>query len=391
MISVEEALEALFREIPLLTEETLGFPEANLRFSAKAVHAPYEHPLFDQSAVDGYAFAWDESVTTWELAGQVPAGKALSGTLSKGQCVRIFTGGMMPQGADTVVMQEHTQREGSLMQHSDVKLRKGANVRLRGEQMAAGSLVLEKGERIGPEAVGLLRSVGVAEIAVSRMPRVAVVITGNEFAETAASNPGHIFSSNGEMLVAALQQEGLTCTMVYAPDEDDALEKSLRNALETSDLVITTGGVSVGDHDLVPPTLVRIGARTIFHKVAQKPGKPMLLSRWNNTLILALPGNPRAVMVLFWVYVLPAIRAMQGARSPMLRSELLPLSHAVVLKDGRGEFRAARITNGQVALLQDQGSHMLASLLGANALAYLPEGRGAFGLGEAIQAYHLPT
>lgn len=391
MISVEEALEALFREIPLLPEETLGFPQANLRFSAAAVYAPYEHPLFDQSAIDGYAFAWDETVTAWELVGQIPAGKAFSARLSKGQCVRIFTGGMMPQGADTAVMQEHTQRVGTQIQHNDAKLGKGSNVRLRGEQMAAGALVLEKGERIGPETVGLLRSVGVAGLAVRKSPRIAVVITGSEFAATAASDPGHIFSSNGEMLVAALQQEGLACTMVYAPDEDEPLERSLRNALETSDLVITTGGVSVGDHDLVPPTLERIGARTIFHKVAQKPGKPMLLSRLENTLVLGLPGNPRAVMVLFWMYVLPAIRAMQGARMPMLRNELLPLSHPVVLKDGRGEFRAARITNGQVSLLQDQGSHMLASLIGANALAYLPKGHGTFAIGEAIQAYHLPT
>lgn len=391
MITVEEALEALFQETPLLPEETLGFPQANLRFCAADVYAPYEHPLFDQSAVDGYAFAWDDTVTAWELAGEVPAGKAFSGTLSKGQCVRIFTGGMMPQGTDTVLMQEHTRQEGRVMQHSDVKLRKGANVRLRGEQMAAGALVLQKGERIGPEAVGLLRSVGVAEMAVRKTPRITVVITGSEFAATAATNPGHIFSSNGEMLVAAIQLEGLHCTMLYAPDENEALEKSLRNALETSDLVITTGGVSVGDHDLVPPTLERIGARTIFHKVAQKPGKPMLLSRWNNTLTLALPGNPRAVMVLFWMYVLPAIRAMQGASNPMIRSELLPISHTVVLKDGRAEFRAARITNGQVSLLQDQGSHMLASLLGANALVYLPEGQGTFALGEAVQAYHLPT
>lgn len=391
MISVEEALEALFREAPLLPEETLGFPQANLRFSAAAVYAPYEHPLFDQSAVDGYAFAWDGTVSKWELVGQVPAGKAFSAALSKGQCVRIFTGGMMPQGADTVVMQEYSQREGNQMQHSDVKLRRASNVRSRGEQIGAGAIVLEKGERISPEAVGLLRSVGVDTVAVRKSPRITVVITGSEFAATAASDPGHIFSSNGEMLVAALQQQGLVCTLVYAPDEDEAMERSLRNALETSDLVVTTGGVSVGDHDLVAPTLEHIGARTIFHKVAQKPGKPMLLSRLENTLVVGLPGNPRAVMVLFWMYVLPAIRAMQGARMPMLRNELLPLSHPVRLKDGRGEFRAARITNGQVSLLQDQGSHMLASLIGANALAYLPQGHGNFAIGQAIQVYHLPT
>lgn len=390
MISVEEAMAALFREVHALPEETLSFPQANLRFTAKDVHAPHEHPLFDQSAVDGYAFGWDEGETVWELAGEVPAGRALSGKLSKGQCVRIFTGGMMPQGADTVVMQEHTRQEGSKMQHSDVKLRKGGNVRLRGEQMAAGELVLKKGERLAPPAVGLLRSVGVSEVAVRKVPRISVVITGNEFAESAATDPGHIFSSNGEMLVAALQQEGLASTLSYAVDELDALQNVLRNALENSHLVITTGGVSVGDHDLVRPSLERIGARTIFHKVAQKPGKPMLLSRWNNTLVLALPGNPRAVMILFWIFVLPAIRAMQGARRPELPNELLPLAHPVVLKDGRSEFRAAKVANGQVTLLQDQGSHMLASLLDADALAYLPQGSGSISIGEAVQTYYLP-
>lgn len=390
MISVEEALAALFKETPLLAEERLSFPDANLRYAAKDVHAPHEHPLFDQSAVDGYAFAWNEEMLVWDVAGEVPAGRAFPEKLHKGQCVRIFTGGMMPHGTDTVVMQEHTQKEGDTMRHSDVKLRRGANVRLRGEQVQTGALVLEQGARISPSAVGLLRSVGVDGIAVRRKPRISVLITGNEFAAKAATEPGHIFSSNGEMLVAALQQEGLSCTLSYAVDELEALQNGLRNAVETSDLVITTGGVSVGDHDLVRPSLERIGARIIFHKVAQKPGKPMLLGRWNDSLVLALPGNPRAVMILFWIFVLPAIRAMQGALRPQLRNELLPLAHTVQLKDGRGEFRAARIDNGKMSLLQDQGSHMLASLLDADALAYLPEGRGSFGIGEVIQAYYLP-
>ncbi len=390
MITVEEARAALLGEVQVLPSERLTFPEANLRYSAKAIRAAHDHPLFDQSAVDGYAFAWDPTLDAWEVVGEVAAGRTLRNSLAPGECARIFTGGMIPPGADTVVMQEKVVRTGYRMSHTDVRLRQGANVRKRGEQVRAGETILAAGEYLSPQAVGLLRSVGVEHVLVHTRPRIGIVVTGSEFTSGPDPAPGRIFSSNGEMLLACLRQEGMEGTLLYAPDDEDALKATLHKAMQQNELVITTGGVSVGDLDLVRPTLELLGTRTVFHKVAQKPGKPMLLGRWGDTLVLGLPGNPRAVLVLFWMYVLPAIRAMQGAARSELGNEPLPLGHALEVKGGRAEFRAARVQGGHVSLLEDQGSHMLASFLKADAVAYLPREQSSFARGDVVQVYYLP-
>jgi molybdopterin molybdotransferase len=390
MISVEEAKTALLANTPLLDTEQLAIPEAYERYTAEAVAAPYDHPLFDQSAVDGYAFAFDPSISSWEVVGEVAAGSVMQNTLSSGQCARIFTGGMLPAGADTVVMQEFVMRDGQCMDHSDKRLRQGANVRLRGEQILQGLEVLAAGEHLSPQAIGLLLSVGVREVKCHRSPRIAVVVTGNEFSDTAAPGPGRIFSSNGEMLQAALHKEGLSCTLLHAPDDEQILRDTMRKALEHHDLVITTGGVSVGDLDLVRPALEQLDTRIIFHGVAQKPGKPMLLGRRNDALVIGLPGNPRAVLILFWEFVLPAIRAMQGARAPWLRIDRLPIAEGLLLKGDRAEFRAAQVNRGEVKLLADQGSHMLASLLTADALVYCPSSIRTVSQAEDVEVHYLP-
>lgn len=390
MISVEEARAALLTHTPLLRSELFAFPEAHQRYTAEAIHAPHDHPLFDQSAVDGYAFAFDPARSAWAVVGEVAAGSALNRPLARGQCVRILTGGMLPAGADTVVMQEFVQRTDQRIEHNDGKLRSGANVRLRAEQVIQGQVVLPGGARLTPQAIGLLRSVGVSALQCRRAPRIAIVVTGSEFADTAYAGSSHIFSSNGEMLQAGLHAEGLDGTLLHAPDDELALGNTLRSALEHHDLVITTGGVSVGDLDLVRPSLEQLDAHILFHGVAQKPGKPMLLAKRNETLVIGLPGNPRAVLILFWEFVLPAIRAMQGAGDPWLRADRVPIVHDVELKGDRAEFRAARIRNGKVELLEDQGSHMLASLLTADALAYFPSGIRNAAPHDEVELHYLP-
>jgi molybdopterin molybdotransferase len=390
MISVEEAKTALLAHIRLLDTEVLTIPEVYQRYTAEAIAAPYEHPLFDQSAVDGYAFAFEPIANSWEVVGEVAAGSVLDLALRSGQCARIFTGGMLPAGADTVVMQEFVKRDGQRIEHKDEKLRQGANVRLRGEQIIQGQEVLAAGERLSPQAIGLLLSVGVREVKCHRLPRIAVVVTGNEFTDTTTPGAGRIFSSNGEMLQAALHNGGLSSTLLHVKDDEQILRETLRNALEHHDLVITTGGVSVGDLDLVRPVLEQLDTRIIFHGVAQKPGKPMLMGRRGDTLVIGLPGNPRAVLVLFLEFVLPAIRAMQGAGDPWPRTDLLPIGHTVELKGERAEFRAAQVRNGKVKLLQDQGSHMLSSLLAADALVYFPSSARPVMQGDHVEVHYLP-
>ncbi len=388
MIGVEEAKALLMSKVQRLPAEVM--PLRSGGHTANDVLAPHDHPLFDCSAVDGYAFAFDAEVKAWSVVGEVPAGKVFTGELKRGECMRIFTGAMVPAGADTVVMQEFVQRHGDRITHTDGKLKAGGNVRKRGEQVRAGDRLLGAGSRLDASAIGLLASCGIRNVHGHRRPRVAVIVTGDEFSAEATPAPGRIFSSNDVMLLAALAEHGIDAQLLHATDDADALRVAFEKAAATADLVMTTGGASVGDHDLIKPVLERMGAAIHFHGVAQKPGKPMLFATLRERPVIALPGNPRAVMILFWEYVLPFLRAMQGARDPWLRTEHLPITHVVTLKGDRAEFRAAQVKDGRVTLLADEGSHMLRSLVDADALAYFPATMRTLNVNEPVEIHHIP-
>lgn len=389
MIDVAEANQRMMAAVRVLPAGRVPLADAVGRFTVEEVLAPYDHPLFECSAMDGYAFAFSEGVNALKVVGEVAAGDAFPRSLKAGECVRIFTGAMLPEGADTVVMQELVQRNGDTITHGDAKLKQGGNVRYKGEQLRAGDVALPKGTWLGPAAIGLLASVGVQEVEVVRKPRVAVLVSGDEFAEGGVPRPGKIFGSNGVMLQAALRGQGIDADIRQVGDDREALIGAWKSAVEGHDLVLSTGGVSVGDHDLVLPALEALGAQIIFHGVKQKPGKPMLLARLGNTPVFGLPGNPRAVMVLFMEYVLPFLRAMQGSSSPWLRSATLPMAHAVSVKGDRAEFRAARVKDGTVELLRDEGSHMLRSLTGADALAFIPAEMRKLRAGDRIEVHYI--
>lgn len=390
MITVEEARRIVMDHVVRLPLDMVPLEASAGRYCATPVVAPVDHPLFDMSAVDGYAFAFDEGVTDRKVAGRIPAGHVLDRPLERGECVRIFTGAMLPPGADTVVMQEHAVRTSDRMAHTDQRLRKGSNVRWKGEQAQAGDRLLDAGDALSPAAIGLLASFGVRSVDVSAIPRVGVVITGGEFTSGAVPEAGRIFSSNDRMLAAALGQGGVPCTLRQVPDDADALMEHLREMAVAHDVVLSTGGASVGEHDLLQAVLQRMGATIHFHGVAQKPGKPMLFATFHGRPFFGLPGNPRAVMVLCWEYVLPFLRAMQGATRPGPRAERLPLTHAVRVKGERAEFRAAQVHDGRVILSADEGSHMLRSLVDADALVLLPADRHAWDAGEPVDVHFLP-
>lgn len=388
MIEVQEAKRRVIANVRVLPAEGVPLIDALGRFAAHDVAAPFDHPLFDCSAMDGYAFAFSEEVKAWKVVGEVAAGGAFPRALRTGECVRIFTGAMVPEGADTVVMQELTQRSGDMMMHTDVKLKRGGNIRRRGEQLRAGGAVLEKGAELGAAAIGLLASAGVRQVQVAKRPSVALLISGDEFAEGAVPRPGKIFGSNGVMLQAALRVAGLEADLMQVKDDHGALVAAWKRAAQGHDLIISTGGVSVGDHDLVRPTLDAIGAELVLHGVMQKPGKPMLFAILDGTPVFGLPGNPRAVMVLFLEYVRPFLQAMQGASEPGPRAERVPVRHALKVKGDRAEFRAARVADGQVELLADEGSHMLRSLLDANALVFIPAGVRKLAAGDLVEVHY---
>ncbi len=389
MIDVKEAKRRLMAHVLVMPTEAVPLLNALGRFAVNDVVAPFDHPLFDCSAMDGYAFRFSDDSKAWTVVGEVAAGDAFSRGLQASECVRIFTGAMMPEGADTVVMQELAQRSGEAMTHTDVKLRRGGNVRCKGEQLRTGDVALLKGTPLDAPAIGLLASVGVQKVLVAKRPRVALLISGDEFAEGAVPRPGKIFGTNGVMLQAALRNAGIEASNVQVNDDRDALIMAWKQAAKAHDLVISTGGVSVGDHDLIRPALEALGAEFILHGVKQKPGKPMLFAKLDGTPVFGLPGNPRAVMVLFGEYVLPFLRAMQGAADPGPRIEHLPVEQALKVKGDRAEFRAALVMEGKVKLLADEGSHMLRSLTEANALAFVPADVRELKAGDTIEVHYI--
>ena len=388
MIPWKEARDRIMAHAACLRTEKRPLEVAGLRYVVEPVRAACDHPLFDNSAVDGYAFGFG-SERSWQVVGEVPAGGTFGRILMPGECVRIFTGAMLPEGADTVVMQEIVQRDGANITHSDDKLKAGGNVRRRGEQLKEGDVVLEAGHALTPELAGLLASVGVDQVQTAIRPKVTVLVTGSEFlAPGAKVVPGRIHSSNDVMLGAALERTGVTWRSSREPDDRQTLREALEGA--DADLIITTGGVSVGDHDLVRAVLEDLGAEIVVHGVAQKPGKPMLFAMLDGVPVFGLPGNPRAVMVLFWEYVLPFLRKLMGAADPFLRSEHLPLAEGLTVKGDRTEFRAACVREGRVELLRDEGSHMLRSLVEAEALAVIPSDQRDLRPGDRLEVHYLP-
>jgi molybdopterin molybdotransferase len=390
MIGVEEAKRIMMEHLRPLPFTPMVLDLARDHHLAADVKSRAPHPMFDMSAVDGYALCGEGP--EWMPVASIAAGQTMETELLPGDCARIFTGAQVPVGTERVVMQERAVRESSMIQCLGDLPPIGANIRSKGEQFTEGELLARTGERLGPASVGLIASGGIEEVEVSFKPWVAVVRTGNEFIEEGSPRDGRIFSSNEWMLFAALRKE--LCEVddggaFIANDDDADITTAIKQAAE-ADVVLTTGGVSVGDHDRVEAVLKNMGAEIHFHGVAQKPGKPMLFATLNGKPVFGLPGNPRAVMVLFWEYVLPFLRAMQGAPDPWPRTDHVPIVHPVAAKGDRAEFRAARLEGGKVRLLADEGSHMLRSLIDADVLVYLPANTRSWNEGELMEVHYLP-
>jgi molybdopterin molybdotransferase len=390
MISVEEAKRILLEHVRPMPFLPVPLHESEGCVLVQDIVATNPHPLFDMSAVDGYAVSGNGP--EWHVIGSIAAGGVHERELVEGECARIFTGAQVPTGTHAVVMQERCTREGDRIKLTIEAPAAGANIRRRGEQFDTGDRLLRHGDRMNAPAIGLVASAGVEEVEVAFKPWVSIVRTGGEFIQDGLDRTGRIFSSNDAMLMAALLAEGCEVDEegAYIAEDDDAELANVLEEASEADVIITTGGVSVGDHDRVAAVLTKLGATIHFHGVAQKPGKPMLFATYKDKPVFGLPGNPRAVMVLFWEYVQPFLRASQGASDPWLRSDKVPLAQALVVKGDRAEFRAAKMTGGRVQLLTDEGSHMLRSLVDADALVYIPADKREWKEGATIEVHYLP-
>ena len=315
MISVQEALRVVLDDLPLVEAEVVALTQACGRVLAEEVVSGRDVPPFANSAMDGYAVrAGDVAVapTTLRVIEVVAAGAVPTQVVAPGTATQIMTGAVMPEGADTVVRLEDSE-EGEASVRVLTAVQAGANVRFPGEDLRCGEVVLTCGRRLAPADVGLLASVGRAVVMVRRRPRVAILATGDELVELGQPLlPGQIVNSNAYTLAAAVTEAGAAAQVLGIVCDDEALSRVAFERALAADIVLSTGGVSMGVFDLVRGTLARLGVEEKFWKVAQKPGKPLTFGRRGATCVFGLPGNPVSALVCFYVYVLPALRTMLG-------------------------------------------------------------------------------
>ncbi|MFQ5521526.1 MAG: gephyrin-like molybdotransferase Glp [Candidatus Methylomirabilia bacterium] len=392
MISVAAAQARILDRVTTESSpEVMPVSTALGRVLAEDLRAPFDVPPADNSAVDGYAVGCvdipSEGTATLRVVGDLPAGSVFDGVLTGEQAIRIMTGAPMPAGADTVVPQELVDREGSQVKIPPID--KGANVRLKGEDVAAGSTVIAAGSVLRPQELGMIASLGLPLILVRQKPRVAILSTGDEVAEPGQPRkPGQIYDSNRFSLRALVEAAGgAVSDLGIVPDLREELKQRLVHASQNADLVLTSGGVSVGTYDLVKDVLQEVG-RIDFWQVAMQPGRPLAVGRIAAAHFFGLPGNPVASMLTFFLFVRPALWKLGGRR------ELFPPQFTAVAaepmrkKTGRREFKRGILRfaprGWEVSTTGPQGSGILTSMVAANCLIIIEEERGDVKAGETV-------
>ena len=384
MLSLEEAVEQSLAAAPLLGTETVQLAHTAGRFAAVDANASVALPGFDNSAMDGYAVqsrdlrsATPDSPVALSCIGMIPAGTEPACAVDEGTCIRIFTGSPIPDGADAVIMQEDCRiepgDERTIRCNDSVK--PWENVRLKGEDIREGDKVIAAGTRLTAGTIGLLAATGHGTLEVGLQPKVGLVATGSELVEPPNDlQPGEIYESNRTMLASLVAPaNGLPTQYPIVPDSLEATVDALERAFAENDVVVTSGGVSVGDHDHVRPAIERLRGSLDFWKIAVKPGKPFVLGQAGGKPLFGLPGNPVSALVTFLLLVQPALLKMQGATEWGLPKRPGLLAEALANRGDRRHFvRVTLDANGLVRSIGGQRSHMLGSLAKSNGLVDLP-------------------
>jgi molybdopterin molybdotransferase len=395
LLTPAQALEVILRHVPAAPAESVPLREALGRVLAEDVVSSDDVPGFDNSAMDGFALRASDTAGASEAApavlrvvGESRAGAPYRDPVEAGEAVRISTGAMLPRGADAVLrVEEAREAEGSVS--TPHPLPAGREVRRAGEDITAGEVVLRAGTRIGAAELGVAASTGAAEVTCARRPAVSVVVTGDELVEPGEPLPeGGIRNTNGYAVPAQVAAAGATVTSVETVGDDYAKTvATLRRAL-AADVVVTTGGVSVGAHDHVKPALAELGADEAFWGVALRPGHPTWFGTAGRTLVFGLPGNPVSAMVTFHLFARPALERMVGNLRPERRVTAV-FDEAYAKRPGRAHVvrctLEAAADGWHVRPTKEQGSHVLTSMLGAEALAYLEVDRGDVTPGERVE------
>jgi molybdopterin molybdotransferase len=395
LLSIDEALERILAHARPLEGEEVPLEAAAGRVLAEPALAATDLPPFPSSAMDGFALRASDVPGTLPVVERVAAGRPASRSLGPGEAAAIATGGVVPGGADTVVPVEYVvDHDNSVEIAAAVDV--GANVRPRGGDVRADEVVLPAGTRLGPAQIGALAAAGVAAVTCARRPRAAVLTTGTELRSPGEPlSPGQIYESNGPMLEAQLRSAGAEVERL-PPVEDDAAahRRALERALQ-ADVVVTTGGVSVGPHDLVREIEADLGVEEVFWRVAVKPGKPISFGVRGATLVFGLPGNPVSSLVGFELFVRPALAALHGASDPGPAFEVARLAAPLRRNAARDELVRARRTSGEdgsrLEPVGGQESHMIVRAAAANALVLVPRGEGELPAGATARYLPLPA
>jgi molybdopterin molybdotransferase len=392
LLTIDEALRAVLERVHPLRAEAIPLGSAAGRVLAADARAVVDLPPFPSSAMDGFAVRAADTPGRLPVVARVAAGRPAPHPLAAGEAMAIATGGVVPEGADAVVPVEYVSEDGNTVEVPAVAA--DTNVRPRARDIATGAVVVLAGTVLGPAQLGALAAAGIAEVACSVRPRVSIVTTGTELRAPGESlAPGQIYESNGVMLAAAVSSAGAeVLSAASAADDEDEHRALLEHGLE-ADVLVTSGGVSVGPHDLVRSIEAELGVEEVFWRVAVKPGKPISFGVRGATLVFGLPGNPVSSLVCFELFVRPALRALQGIGEPGPTYAVGELVTTVPRNAERDEFvRArARLDDGRVVLepVTGQESHMIAHAAAADALVHVPRGQGDLAAGAATRYVQL--
>jgi molybdopterin molybdotransferase len=390
LLTFEEAQERVLEHARPLPAEAVPITEAGGRVTAEDVRALVDLPPFPSSAMDGFAVRSDDLPATVEIVGESAAGAPYEGRLEPGKVVAISTGAVVPEGADSVVPIERVGKQDNTAVEVSFAPETGANIRPRGRDVAKGDVVVPAGARLTPARLAAAAAAGVAALPCARRPRVAVLATGSEL--VAPGQPlrsGQVYEANTLMLASSLVAAGAE-VLSEPPAADD--EPALRAALERglgADVLVTSGGVSVGEHDLVRAVERELGVEEVFWRVSIKPGKPVSFGVRADTLVFGLPGNPVSALVGCELFVKPALRALQGLAEPLARFEPGRLATRLKRNEERDEFVRARSHADADAIVLEpvvgQESHMIVRSGAADALVHIPRGNGELAAGTTVQ------
>ena len=386
LVPVAEAQARLFALANPVSMETLPIRQAAGRWAAADIAARRTQPVADLSAMDGYAIRFADLPGPWRVTGESAAGRPFAGTVATDEAVRIFTGAALPDGADTVLVQEEAAREGErLMLGGEGPAHRGRNVRARGLDFHDGDRLIAAGERLTPARIAVAATGGQGSLPVRRAVRVALAATGDELVPAGGPISGaQLPESNGVMLAAMLADLPVEIVdLGILPDRLDVLTDAFRSV--EADLLVTTGGASVGDHDLVRPALLAAGGEIDFWRIALRPGKPMMAGRLGQALVLGLPGNPVSAFVTATLFVRPLIAHLAGAADPLPVTTHALLGEDLPANGGRTDYLRARLEDGRAYASTIQDSSMLLTLARSTCLILRPAHAPAARAGESAE------